>query len=77
MPKWLLLACTACVVVSPAYAQESAENSSDAAAAQPQPAEIGNAIVVTARRRSEQLQDVPLSITAVSGDTLQERGVSD
>lgn len=77
MPKWLLLACTACVVASPAYAQESAENSSDAAAAQPQPADTANAIVVTARRRSEQLQDVPLSITAVSGDTLQERGVSD
>jgi len=34
-------------------------------------------IVVTARRRSERLQDVPISITAMSGDMLKDRGVSD
>lgn len=34
-------------------------------------------IVVTARRRSERLQDVPISITAMSGETLKDRGVSD
>ena len=34
-------------------------------------------IVVTARRREEALQDVPISITAVSGDSLARSGVSD
>ena len=36
----------------------------------------GNALeemVVTARRREESLQDTPLSITAFSGDMLQQR----
>jgi iron complex outermembrane receptor protein len=31
----------------------------------------GNAIVVTARRRDERLQDVPLSISAISGDVVK------
>ncbi|QOT73331.1 TonB-dependent receptor [Sphingobium fuliginis] len=34
-------------------------------------------IIVTARRREEALQDVPISITAVSGDSLARSGVSD
>ncbi|MBM0171276.1 TonB-dependent receptor [Altererythrobacter sp. C41] len=36
-----------------------------------------NAIVVTARRRSENLQNVPVAVTALSGDILLERGISD
>lgn len=34
-----------------------------------------NDIIVTAQRRSERLEDVPLAITAVSGDTLEKSGV--
>lgn len=34
-------------------------------------------IVVTARRREEQLQDVPLSVTAVTGETLERTGITD
>jgi iron complex outermembrane recepter protein len=34
-------------------------------------------IVVTAQRREENLQTVPLAITAISGDTLKNRGVVD
>ena len=34
-------------------------------------------IVVTARRRSESLQDVPIAVTAFSGDELALRGASD
>src|SRR5262245_39531481 len=33
-------------------------------------------IVVTAERRSEGMQNVPIPITAISGDTLQEAGVT-
>lgn len=45
------------------------------------PAEVGqlgehDVIVVTAQKRSERLSDVPLSVTAVSGDRLVELGVS-
>lgn len=41
------------------------------------PPSAGGDIVVTARRRNENLQDVPLSITAVSGAALTARGVRD
>ncbi len=34
-------------------------------------------IVVSARRREESLQDVPIAVTAFSGETLEERGVAD
>ncbi len=34
-------------------------------------------IVVTAQRRAERLQDVPLAVTALSGDDLAKRGIKD
>lgn len=34
-------------------------------------------IIVTARRREESLQDVPISITALSGDELDRIGITD
>jgi iron complex outermembrane receptor protein len=34
-------------------------------------------VVVTARRRAERLQDVPVSVQALSGETLAEKGVID
>jgi iron complex outermembrane receptor protein len=34
-------------------------------------------IVVTARRRAENLQDVPISVTALDGDALEDRGAVD
>lgn len=46
---------------APASAQEEAENS--------------NIIVVTASRREESLQDVPIAVTALSGETLENAGV--
>lgn len=36
-----------------------------------------NDIIVTAQKREENLQDVPIAVTAFSGDTLAERGISD
>ena len=34
-------------------------------------------IVVTARKRSENLQETPVAVSAVTGDTLDERGIND
>ena len=40
-------------------------------------AETSSDIIVTAQRRSESLQDVPISITALSGETLRKAGIQD
>ena len=42
-----------------------------------QTGESGGAIVVTARRREERLIDVPISVTAITGEELQRRGALD
>ncbi len=34
-------------------------------------------VIVTAQRRAERLQDVPLSVTAVTAQTLEKRGITD
>src|SRR4051812_25608471 len=46
-----------------------------AAESQVQGGETVADIIVTANRRSERLQDVPITVTAVDGETLRERGV--
>ena len=56
-----------------AAAQEPAGSSSPAAAGQDGVGEI----VVTAQRREQNIQDVPISITAISGDALTEVGIRD
>lgn len=78
----------ASLLATPAHAQDqgtapdSAQPESAGAAAASQPAEDPDAledpstIVVTAQRRNQQLQDVPISITALTGETLSETGVS-
>jgi iron complex outermembrane recepter protein len=77
----LLLATT---MGSPLFAQQaepdaalSAEPPADVAS-QPEAAlgeGAGGDIIVTARRRSERLQDVPVAVTALSGDDLAERRI--
>lgn len=64
-----------------AFAQDT-ENSDGSAQAAPQRAESARAgatddgaIIVTATRRAERLQDVPLSVTAYSQDDLDELGI--
>ncbi|QDH35910.1 TonB-dependent receptor [Porphyrobacter sp. YT40] len=60
---------------APAMAQDSAADTAaevDAAAAEEE-----GVIYVTARRREERLIDVPLSVTALSGDELVKQGVQD
>ncbi len=63
---------------APAMAQDSADDVVAAAeAAAAEAAEEEGTIYVTARRREERLIDVPLSVTAISGDTLAKQGVQD
>ncbi|MHA7821078.1 MAG: TonB-dependent receptor [Erythrobacter sp.] len=58
------------LLASPAIAQDS-----DATAAEAAQETQGNGIIVTARRREERLQDVPLSVTALTGEQLEQQGV--
>ncbi|HEX7875598.1 MAG TPA: TonB-dependent receptor [Sphingobium sp.] len=51
------------VLAAPSFAQDAPGAAS------------GNEIIVTAQRRAERLEDVPLAITAVSGETLERSGV--
>jgi len=68
--KWLPVLASSVVFSLPAYAQDagSANDSSGGYNA--------NEIVVTALKRSESIQDVPAAITALSGETLTERGLN-
>ncbi|MEP6786607.1 MAG: TonB-dependent receptor [Sphingomonadales bacterium] len=50
--------------------------STNAATDAPEAPQTGD-IIVTAQKRSERLQDVPLAVTAVTGDALANRQVSD
>ncbi|WP_293972368.1 TonB-dependent receptor [Sphingomonas sp.] len=58
-----------------ASAAAAADPVADAAVA----ADAGNSpeVVVTARRRAENIQDVPISVQAISGETLQRKGTID
>jgi|TARA_R110002033_G_scaffold554_2_gene5053 iron complex outermembrane receptor protein len=59
--------------VHPVFAQTASAGQSEAAAAEN--ATDDNMIVVTARRRNESLINVPVVISAVDGETLENRGV--
>jgi len=54
-------------LASPALAQSSQGSDEEV---------VRNDIIVTAQRRAERLEDVPLSITALQGDTLEKSGIS-
>jgi len=58
----------AMVLAAPAYAQQAAPAADEAR-------EEDNAIIVTARRQSESLQDVPASVTVFGADALAKTGV--
>lgn len=57
-----------------AYAQDASSPSSDAAG---ENEASGNAIVVTAQFRAQTVQETPLAITALSADSLAEKGATD
>ena len=65
----------AIALANPAFAQEQTsgaevETPSDSATGQ-------NTILVTARKREESITDVPVSITALGGDRLDNLGIDD
>ena len=68
----LALGCAAIAMVAafaaPASAQELASTTETEAP-------VSNDIVVTAQRREQSLQDVPIAITAVTAETLQDQNV--
>jgi iron complex outermembrane recepter protein len=58
---------------TPAFAQDEPAPLADAAA----PADGETEIFVTARRREESLQNVPIAVTAFSGEALERQGATD
>lgn len=67
-----LIALTATLAAAPqaGFAQDNAEQGDDGAAS-------GNQIIVTAQKVEQRLQDVPITISATSGERIRELGVSD
>ena len=74
----LILGLLACVP-SALFSQDGAagELESDEAAPRGAVEAVGDEITVTARKREEVLSDVPIAITLVSGEQLQESNTSD
>lgn len=67
-----LCVATATAAAGPAAAQEASPPAASAAEDS-----LLEEIIVTATKREQRLQDVPVSITAVSGEMIQERQISD
>lgn len=67
---------TALAQASASTAEQTAAAANEAAAADTSDGDIQE-IVVTAQKRAESINDVPITMNAVSGDTLKEMGIVD
>ena len=75
---WLLGSAALLALPAQAYAQATPEQTPDATPASMPVAQGGlGDIVVTARKTAENLQDVPVAVTAFSGEDLVQQGVAD
>lgn len=68
------LGAIAVAISTPAFAQDKASDNKDGADARSGGVDV---IVVTAQKRAENVQDVPIAISAFSSKALQERAVGD
>lgn len=70
--KWPLTVLLACGVATPAFAQQQAAPDQAASTDQANSTDI----IVTAQRRSQSMLAVPLAISALGGEALQNKGIS-
>ena len=83
MPKFRLMLSVACAAIAaPSFAQDTTAGPPAPQSAQPQAAQGAaddstGAIIVTATRRNEALSSVPLAVSAVTAQSLQNSGASD
>ena len=75
--RGLLLASAAIMIAQPAWAQDAEQVAAAENAQAGEAAQESGEIVVTARRRNELLQDVPIAVTAYSGEQLEREGALD
>ncbi|MEE4350732.1 MAG: TonB-dependent receptor [Pacificimonas sp.] len=67
------------VAAAPAFAQDvaAADPAVTAAADTAEDDAVGNAIIITATRRAETIQDVPIAVNVVGGDLVDNAGIDD
>lgn len=76
-PASRLLCGAALAATQPAFAQTTSETPPVASTGTANESATGGDIIVTAQKRAERLQDVPVAITAVSAEKLLDKGVTD
>ncbi|WP_417613360.1 TonB-dependent receptor [Parasphingorhabdus sp.] len=65
----LMLACSALTIPAMASAQQTADNNADGG--------VSDVIIVTANKRDQSLQKVPISVSAFSGEQITRLGITD